>query len=360
MFNLFKKTALGLNISDHSIEMISFSGSLKDPCLLAMGRVVLEPGIVENGKIVNKRSLKAALRDLLARPEIGRVKTAKIIFALPEAKTFVDISKIPQDLKEKEIAEIVNSRVAQTFPYPSEELYYDFLIKDRDDTREIFLAAASKNIVDDYLEVFKDLKLRSLVLETESESLARSLIADKNEVVLIIDVGARFTNFSIFDRQELRLSISNEIAGDRFTQSLAEELKVSRSEAEKIKRKNGLDPGAKEARVFLILQKDIQMGIIWEFRRIDKYFQKKENKKISRIILTGGSSLLPRLKDYLTDNLEKKVALGDSYAKINADILKQKKYQAESIFYATVVGTALRGLAKDYKKIGINLIKGRR
>ena len=51
MFNFFQKKAFGLDISDYSIEIISLGGSIERPKLLAMGRTILEPGIVENGKI---------------------------------------------------------------------------------------------------------------------------------------------------------------------------------------------------------------------------------------------------------------------------------------------------------------------
>jgi len=57
MFILFRKPALGIDISDYSIEVISLEGSMENPRLLAMGRTVLEPGIFEDGKILNKEKL---------------------------------------------------------------------------------------------------------------------------------------------------------------------------------------------------------------------------------------------------------------------------------------------------------------
>jgi len=362
MFNLFKKIAFGLNISDYSVEVIFLSGSIENPYLLVMGRTILKPGIVENGKILNKKELKKSLQDLIKNPKFAKIKTRKLIFALPESRIFLDIFEISKSLKKEEKLEFIRSRVSQTFPYPLKELYYDFLIKNRNHLDEVLLVGAPKDIVNDYLEIFKDLKLQPLALEIESESLARSLIADSQATILIVDIGARTTNFAIFSQKELRLSISNEIAGNKFTQSLAERLKISKPEAERIKKEVGLNPEIEEGRIFLILQRDIQVGMIWEIRKIEKYFQKKEGKKIKKIILTGGSSLLPRLPEYLAENLEKEVVIGNPFFKINIDILRKKEYfkkipEVSSTLYSTVIGSALRGLAKKPEKAGINLIK---
>jgi len=85
---------------------------------------------------------------------------------------------------------------------------------------------------------------------------------------------------------------------------------------------------------------------------------------IEKIILAGGSAALPHLPEYLAENLEKPVAIGDPWVKINIDILKKKEYfekalEVNPVFYSTVIGSALRGLSKDPAKEGINLLPKR-
>ncbi len=368
----FKKSAFGLDISDYSIEVISLSGSLENPRLLAMGRIILEPGIIKDGEILNEEKLTSSLKNLIKNPKFGKIKTRKFIFSIPESRTFIYILEFPKDLKKKEELEFVKSQVKQTFPYSLKDLYLDFKIFTPLDNKhltgqdkEVLLIAAPKNIVDGYLEIFKSCQLQPLVLEVESESLARSLIKDQKETVLIVDIGARTSNFSIFDEKGLRISISNKTAGNKFTQSLAERLKISLKEAEKLKRKFGLNPEIEEGKFFLVLQKDIQLGIVWGIRKIEKYFQKKTGKKIEKIILAGGSAMLPYIQEYLAKNLEKEIVIGNPWAKINTKILKKKGHSkrldgVKSIFYATCIGSTLRGLTKNPKKAGINLIKGRK
>jgi len=353
----FRTPPFGLDISDNSVEIISLKGSFHNPRLFTMGRRVLKPGIVKDAKILNKEVLKKTLLDLIKSPEFGKIKTNKFIFSLPESKTFTLIFKLPKDLTKKKQLDFIKSQVNQNLPFRAEDLYLDFRIN----TKEVFLVAATKKIVNDYLEFFKSLGLCPIIMETESESFGRSLIQDSDEAVLIIDIGARTTNFSIFDAKKLRFSSTFETAGNKFTECLANGLKISLSEAERLKKRNGLSPKAKKGRVFLIIQKEVQ-AIVLEIRSIEKYFQKKENKEIKKIILAGGSAMLPLLPKYLEENLEKPVIIGEPWTRINIDVLRKKQYIKKAlninpILYSVCIGSALRGLMKDSKQAGINLIK---
>lgn len=357
----FRTPPFGIDISDYSIEVVSLKGSFRNPRLFAMGRSILEPGLVEDGKILNKEILKKTFSDLIKSPKFGKIKTNRFIFSLPESKSFILIFELPKDLKKKKELEFIKSQVNQNLPFEIEDLYLDFKIKKRDNSKEVFLVAAPKKIVNDYLEIFRSLKLRPLTIETESESLGRSLFRDQKETVLIVDIGARTTNFSIFDAGELRFSSTLEVAGDKFTKGLADGLGISFNEAERFKKKSGLNPGVKKGKSFLILQRDIQK-IVLEIRNIEKYFQRKEKKKIEKIILAGGSAMLPLLPQYLKENLEKPVIIGDPWLNININILKKKRYFKEAleinpILYSTCIGSALRGLLKNPKRAGTNLIK---
>jgi type IV pilus assembly protein PilM len=196
-------------------------------------------------------------------------------------------------------------------------------------------------------------------LENESTSWNRTFIKEK--VILVVDIGAKTTNLVLFDGDELKLSFSIEIAGNKFTKVISDKLNIPLKKAEEIKKKIGLNPEMEGGKIFLILQKEV-LEIIEEIRKIENYFGQKTGKKIEKIILIGGSALLPYLVDYLSENLEKKVEIGDPLSKINVDILEEKGFlketlKTDSVIYSTAFGLALRGLERNPQKEGINLIK---
>jgi type IV pilus assembly protein PilM len=355
-FRLLASKPFGLDISDHSIEIISLSGPLEKPELLALERVILKPGIIRDSQIIQKEKLEEYIINSINNPRFGEIKTRNFIFSLPESKTFTHSFNIPAELNEKERAKEVETEALRTFPFPLEEIYYDFTV---DEIGNVLLAAVPKKIVNDYLEVFKICQINPLIFETTSESLARALIKDNEGTVLIIDMGAKTTGFSLFDEKNLILSNSISTGGEKLTELISEKLGLSKAEAEKLKIETGLNPKKKGGRVFLVLQKEIQL-IIRKIKEIEQYLKEKTGKEIEKIILTGGSILTFNIKEYLSDNLEKDVKVGDPWEKIN---IAEKKYfkkslKFEPIFFSSAIGAALRGLTRDSRQAGINFLKG--
>jgi type IV pilus assembly protein PilM len=344
----------GLNISDFSIELVSLSGNIQNPKLLALGRKELPGGILEDGKILKKKELETFLKDLISQPDFGKVKTKKFVFSIPESKIFVHSFSISNS--EKDILNQIKEKAKENFPYPLDELFFDYEMKEN----EVLIVACPREIINDYLDVFSNCKISPLAIESESLSLGRALIKE-GEIVLILDVGSKFSNFILFDKGKLKLSISNPIAGNSFTKAISEKLKIPFQEAEKLKREIGLNPATNEGRVFFILQKEVQ-NLIDQIREIENYFFNKTSEEIGKVILTGGSATLPYLREYLAENLGKEVLIGDPLEKIDIEILRKKEYFKEALkinpyLYSVAIGSALRGLEKDPRRSGINLLK---
>ncbi len=349
----FIKRPFGLNISDFSIELILLSGTFENPRLLAMGRKELPSGIVENGKIKDKEKLKNFLKEVILKPEFGKINSKRFIFSISELKSFIHSCKKPDS---ENILEFVKGKIKENFPFPLKELSFDFKIENEN----ILIVALPKEIIQDYLEVFSECKIFPLVLETESLSLGRALISDR-KVSLISDIGSKYSHFSLFDEKKLKLSVSLPIAGNTFTLSISKNLKISFNKAEKLKKEIGLNPEEKEGRVFLALQKEIQK-LIAQIREIEDFYFKRSSKRIEKIILTGGSANLPYLKEYLKENLKKEILIGDPWEKIDINILRKKEYLKKALkinpyIYSAAIGSALRGLEKNFKESGINLLK---
>jgi hypothetical protein len=152
---------------------------------------------------------------------------------------------------------------------------------------------------------------------------------------LIVDIGARTTNLSIFDRKgQIKLSGSIRKAGNHFTKAISEKLKVSLEKAKELKEKYGLDISKRSGRVMLVLQKELQ-PIVEEIKKIIAFYP----EKITKVLLVGGSAKTPKIGDYFTSNIDLEVEIGRS------PILKQ------SVLFNTVIGLALRNPKK-----GINLL----
>jgi len=351
---LFGKKSLAIDISDYSVEIISLGGSVNQPKLLAMGSAVIKPWIFEAGQIAKKEEFKKLLKELVRKPQFGRVNSDRVTLAVPEAESFVFFRNLPleQNVKVEEFARL---ELAKNVPYPIEELYFDYQVFGK----EVFIVGSPKAIINNYLEAIRSIGFKPVAVEVESISLGRVLIND-NQPTMIADIGARVSNFSIFDDQKLKYSFSLPIAGSNFTKALAQKLDMTEERAEALKVKVGLDPKPEKGRVFLVMQKEMN-EITNEVKRIEAFFNEKENKTIAKVILAGGSAALPKIAEYFSGNLEKPVEICDPWDKINIDILKNKESLAKvrsvnPTVYATAIGLALRGLENNPEKSAINLL----
>lgn len=104
----------------------------------------------------------------------------------------------------------------------------------------------------------------------------------------------------------------------------------------------------------LILQSVLQ-DILEEIRKSISFYEKKSKRKIKKVLLCGGSSLLPKLSSYFASNLGIDTQVPDPWEGINVE-KSFKKRKPHPVFFANVIGLAKRGLEKDPEKAGINLI----
>ena len=340
MFCIFRKPIFGLDISDFSIEVLQINRRKK---IKKFGRIILEKGIVENGFILNKEKLIQEIEKVLNK---SRIKARNVILALPDSKTFICIFKIPRELKKEQIEDAVRSEAEKTIPLEIEKLYWDYKITSQTQKEyNVLFAGTLKEVVDDYLEILKKLKVNVVAIEPESLATGRALLEDKKleNSIIILDIGAKITNVSIFDKYaNLHDSVTVDIGGQYFTSILAKELSLDLKKAEKIKRKVGFDE-KKDRKVALLLKKAIR-PLIKEIERIIEY----HGQKVQMILVTGGSSQLPKIENVLFSSLGIKVKV--SVASLASQLKKS------SALFNTVAGLALRGIEKDPLGEEINLL----
>jgi len=321
----FSKTGFGLDISDFSIEILELSSRVK---VKTFSRIILDPGTIENGLILDKRKLTKKLQELIAK---AKIKTSQVVLSLPESKVFIHVFKIPKGLKKNNLKDAIAFEAPKIIPLNQEEIYWDcqtISSPAKSTQQSVLYVAVFKNIIDTYIEVLTLAGLKPVVFEIESLALARALLSDIKPVnsLMIVDLGARTTNISIFGKnKQLRWSSTVPIAGNHFTWAIEQELKESSEQAEKLKRDKGL---LEKSAVKSILQKEFQ-PIINEIKNILDYY----NEPIDEIILSGGSAQIPEIISYFSTKLEKKVSLGKS--------IISKQLKESSVLYNTVIGLAL-------------------
>ena len=117
---------------------------------------------------------------------------------------------------------------------------------------------------------------------------------------------------------------------------------ISFEEAEKIKIKEGI-LGTDKNSVSEISSITIDY-ILSETGRFILNYYKKSNRKITKIVLTGGGSLLKGLKEKAQNSFETPVVIADSFSKVEYPAFLEEVLKSAGPEFTVAIGLAIRKL----------------
>ena len=354
-FKLTSKKCLGIDIGISSIKVVELSRGRKN--------ILENYGEIET-KFLYQRSLgtlgetplllssQAIARAILSVLEAAEIKTKKAIFSIPDFSSFFTNFVLPPMAKE-EIPEAVRFEARQHIPLPLSAVTLDWQIIQRGVAKEekgvkILLVAVSNEIIHQYRKIAEYANLELLALEAEVFGLLRSSVSveDEKKVISIVDIGARSTTCSIIDSKNLKVSHSFDISGNQLTEILAKSLVIDYKTAEEIKQKYGIVPCPEFSKEDPLRVRKILLPLIdligAEIENTAQNFYQKEGKKIEKLILAGGTALLPGLKEHLSETLSLKIEIADPFSKLSSNPALSQTLKKMGPSYAIAVGMALR------------------
>ena len=264
------------------------------------------------------------IKEMLAK---ARTTTKSVIAAVPVSSIFTSIISVPAS-NEKELKEAIIWQAKKLIPVPLEEIQLDskviegaLKVEGQKKVSRVLLTGAPKNLVNKYIDILNKRCGLSLVsLETETFAQVRSLIGKDHSSIMIIDIGFQRTNISVVSQGVPFLNRSIAIGGDAITQNISQMLGISYSQAETMKRDirsmQSFAPAGDLNAILATLMKPILSEIKYSFSLYQGQGDAGEQRRIDKIIVTGGSSLLPNLAEFLTQSMNVNAYLGDPWARV--------------------------------------------
>ena len=338
-------SAFGFDLSDRSIKVVEVKKMWKSK-VVAYGEVDLEPGILENGKILKREDLVKKVIDVLASATPQKVSTNRVILSLPESKVFIHYFELPKKLEGHYLEEAIQREIASIVPLAADKLYSDWQIVPAgfgDSTNEmcgVLYAAAEKDFVDELILLLSELGLEIIALDIESASLGRVLLGSEQVPQMILAMGIRHSLVSIFDAQgTLNLSVSIPVAREHFDELIKT---TSPAMLEKMDMAN-----------LLTLLTPAVESLMGEIRKALEYYEKRYHTKVGKIILADGSALLLGVFDYIGSQLQIQAEVGNPLDKVTwGDAVKNV---ANPMLFANALSLAIRGTNRT--PLGVDLLK---
>lgn len=319
---------------NHQKELTNY-GVAKTREYLATIKDALEAG--------GAKTLEDQLGEFLKRLlEEAGMKTKEAVFSLPVFSSFSTTISFPATMKEEELLRAVPFEAKSYVPLPLAEVELDWIMlpsrpADMAGSREVFIVAVPKEIVEKYQRIAVSAGIRPIAFEVETFGLARAL-ASKTASALIVDIGTAATSLTVTADGIVRFSHSVEVAGGEFSRVLAQGLRITLERAEEIKKQEGItSSGVRNVLLPFIDQLVSEIG-----RALGIYERKAA--KVETILLSGGSSRLPGIAEYLSAKLGRSACIGQPLAGFRYPKDLEPILPELSSTFAVAVGLALREL----------------
>lgn len=345
------KKFLGIDIGTYTIKVVEVSRKNKNFFLENYGEVPtaltgtgpFRPS-EKNSLAFSDQSIASAIKAVCQ--EAG-IKTVEANFSIPDYATFFTNLEIPVMDKE-EIPQAVQYEIRPYIPLPLSEINLDWIITEGEPSKtplKLLIAAIPNWVINQYSEISNLSGLKIRFLESEAFALSRVAgLGGAGKTIGMVDMGARSTTCGVVKNGILKTSYSFNIAGNELTDRLSKSLSIDFGQAEALKREFGLaagDAARRDVGKILIPLVDL---MVEEIKKVFRTFYQNEGEEVERIVLSGGCSLLPGLKEYLFANLKKEISSANPFTGLVFPPALRGILEQRGPSYATAVGLAVKGL----------------
>jgi len=362
-----KNGAVGVDIGSSAIKVVNIKTKGGRIILETYGSIALGPyDTLDAGRVTNLsiEKVSEALKEVLKQ---SGVITTSGAFSIPVQSSLIFTIELPAFVKESEIATIIPIEARKYIPVSIAEVSLDYFIlpqkessfedmntvinnsdipqKSKEKTN-VFIVATQNDAISKYRSIVSQCQLTASFFEIEIFSSIRANFEHELSPVLLMDFGASRTKLSLVEFGIVKSYHTIDRGGADITDSISRSLSIPFSEAEKMKKKFGLfeNPVEKSLSDIIEIHTDY---IFSEANNVLVEYQKKYNRTISKVIFTGGGSLLKGLSEVAANNFRAEIEIGRPFSKVDAPVFLQKVLETIGPEFAVALGLALRELQKN-------------
>lgn len=341
-----KDSLLGIDIGSHAVKLVQLQVRDTSLKLLSLGVAPVSRDAFIEGRVGRPDLVAAPIRELTSQL---KVKAKSVSGAISGYEVMIKKIELPT-MTEEELESRMSSELGQYIPYNIEEVDVDYQVmgiaKDRPTQMEVMLVAAKKESVRDYVELLRLSGLEPAVVDVDFFALSNAYEAAcgiVDETVALIDIGASKAIMNIVARGVPVFTRGISIGGSQITDRIKDDFKLSFEEAERVKLGEG---GG------VVADEDVESAFVsgvrnWVSeckRAIDFYYSNYPDRRIEKILLSGGSCRIPGLDKVFQEQIGVPTEIFNPFAKVEFD---RKDFDPEYVEYmgpqmAISLGLALR------------------
>jgi len=355
-----ENSAVGIDIGSSAIKVVEIKKKEGKAVLETYGAIALGPyADLDAGRVASLPIEKVvlALQEVLKQ---SGVTGTSLALSIPVQSSLIFTLELPAQIQNTEIATIVPTEARKYIPVPITEVSIDYfilpkkessfeemnnadLLSEPEDKINVLVVATQNDAVARYRSIVSQCSLTASFFEIEIFSSIRANFEHELSPVLLMDFGASRTKLSIVEFGMVKSYHTIDRGGADISSSISKSLGVPFSEAEKMKKEFGFFGNPVEKSLADIIKVHIDY-IFSETNNVLLGYEKKYNRTISKVIFTGGGSLLKGLKEIAVNNFRAEIEIGHPFSKVNAPAFLGKVLETIGPEFAIALGLALRKL----------------
>ncbi|MBN2831440.1 MAG: type IV pilus assembly protein PilM [Candidatus Omnitrophica bacterium] len=326
-----EKFSVGVDIGTSQVKVVKLKINKDQADLCAFS---LEPSKFDLGAVLSK----------ILEPHLG----IGVNISVSGQQSIIRYVNFPR-MNNYELKQALKFEAQKHIPFSVAEVNLDgYILKDDlpDNKMLVMIAAVKKELVNQRLKLIEGLEYRVNVIDIDSIALVNAFnfnnpfeAEEDHKAIALLNIGFSVTNLNILDGGIPRLSRDMHIAGNTFTQKIADIFGLDFANAEALK----INPEPDKLNKIKAGIESALANLAGEVRTSFDYYESQGSSSVAKIFLSGGSTKFSGLKDMLEHFLNIAVEYWDPFKKIkiSADIDREKLKGLQSEF-AVAVGLALR------------------
>ena len=344
----FQKSLIAIDIGSSGIKVVE----IKRGKLVSMGMELLPDNCLLNGEIIDQSKIVQTLRNLINK--LG-ISTENRRAALSVSGPNVLVKRAVITPQEEDYSEQIYYEAQQQFHIDIHDMIFRYVELDgqniTDDQKAILMIASRKDLIDKKVEIIKSLGMRVGVIDCDLLCIANMFeynypIADA--VVVVVNVGASFTQVMITYNGEFLFSREIPIGGNEYTAKISSELGMDNEAAESLKLAACMGDQDAIANIQSILS-DINDLLVAEIRTSIDFFNQDDAtadvfRSTNYIYLSGGASKTLGLDATVAAVLQMPVQIVNPFQKLgqSSDGEHMDYILSQGSMYSVAVGLGLR------------------
>ena len=331
-FSILKKakTNAGLDIGSCNIKVVELEE--KNGSFVLVNAAIKETGPQNN-----------TLQEITSLFKQAGIRAKKVNIAVSGENTVARYLSLPK-MSEAELKKAMEFQLEDHIPFKPEEVYVDYQTLGEDEGASnklrLFLVASKKELIDSRIKLIKQAGLEPQVITTDALALKNTFYfnypAKTESNITLLNAGSKFTNILISKRQIPYFLRDAKFGGETITNSIQTALQIERNNAESLKQ----NPGSSPAEVPEIIKSAMSSLLNEIFVSLD-FYENLTEQRIDEVYVSGGSSQLTGLKEFLAGYLNIPILPLDPFKNFSVSSRPKEAFLKLAPFMAVAVGLAL-------------------